>query len=410
MDDSTRRRILQRVFESRIAHEEYLAGGTREDCGVGGRVGESSGRGIPSWRLSDLERKDFDSTESAIGTSSFAIPSDIRPTISPPGVRDSSQKSDLWKHDLSTLRVENQPSHLRSLKLHPRPARTARFHNVTECKPKEEHGRILHVERTILQDSSLDRSDCTDSRRPGTSRFDPIESTARAASTRRLDRPYHPSSADRELQRERSRLDPPALPRSDRTEPPAPAPSSTASLRAYDPSESRRTKSARRWRVGLASPRDRPRGVTVCTVYALDRSASAGLGVVGGAGSGAGGSGGSSAGLVPGICGPPTDYVSAACYPPGTLAASHPQPHVVDPAMTPTSAPIPTPTSGANNPVAMSQLGTVYATKRRRRNGKRFPVRPRGPEETRRRTGARLSEWAEVPLDVLGATIARDGQ
>ncbi|EFN80843.1 hypothetical protein EAI_11871 [Harpegnathos saltator] len=49
------------------------------------------------------------------------------------------------------------------------------------------------------------------------------------------------------------------------------------------------------------------------------------------------------------------------------------QPHVVDPAMTPTSAPVPTPTSasGPNNPVAMSQLGTVYATKRRRRNGKR---------------------------------------
>ncbi|KYM86672.1 hypothetical protein ALC53_03822 [Atta colombica] len=119
------------------------------------------------------------------------------------------------------------------------------------------------------------------------------------------------------------------------------------------------------------------RGVTVCTVYALDRTASAGLGVVGGVGVGVGGGGGGG-----GICGPPTaslaptDYVTAACYPPGsqlTLTATHPQPHVVDPAMTPTSAPVPTPTSasGPNNPVAMSQLGTVYATKRRRRNGKR---------------------------------------
>lgn len=145
------------------------------------------------------------------------------------------------------------------------------------------------------------------------------------------------------------------------------------------------------------------KGVTVCTVYALDRSASAGLGVVGGVvgivgaggtGGGDGGGGGSGCGsgstigggvqgVVAGICGPAnaslsaTDYVTAACYPPGpqlTLTASHPQPHVVDPAMTPTSAPVPTPTSasGPNNPVAMSQLGTVYATKRRRRNGKRL--------------------------------------
>lgn len=137
------------------------------------------------------------------------------------------------------------------------------------------------------------------------------------------------------------------------------------------------------------------RGVTVCTVYALDRTASAGLGVVGGVGVGVGGgvggggggsnesgSGGGGAPGIAGICGPPTaslaptDYVTAACYPPGsqlTLTATHPQPHVVDPAMTPTSAPVPTPTSasGPNNPVAMSQLGTVYATKRRRRNGKR---------------------------------------
>lgn len=141
------------------------------------------------------------------------------------------------------------------------------------------------------------------------------------------------------------------------------------------------------------------KGVTVCTVYALDRTASAGLGVVGGvvgvAGGGGGGGGGSGVGsgsnvgggvqgVVAGICGPAnasleaaTDYVTAACYPPGSqlaLTASHPQPHVVDPTMTPTSAPVPTPTtaSGPNNPVAMSQLGTVYATKRRRRNGKRF--------------------------------------
>lgn len=132
------------------------------------------------------------------------------------------------------------------------------------------------------------------------------------------------------------------------------------------------------------------RGVTVCTVYALDRAASAGLGVVGGGGGGGvigisdggGGGGGGAAPGIAGICGPPTashaptDYVTAACYPPGTqltLTATHPQPHVVDPAMTPTSAPVPTPTSasGPNNPVAMSQLGTVYATKRRRRNGKR---------------------------------------
>lgn len=148
------------------------------------------------------------------------------------------------------------------------------------------------------------------------------------------------------------------------------------------------------------------KGVTVCTVYALDRTASAGLGVVGGvvgvagggaaAGGGGGGGGGGSGGgtgstvgagvqgVVAGICGPAsaslaaaTDYVTPACYPPGSqlaLTASHPQPHVVDPAMTPTSAPVPTPTtaSGPNNPVAMSQLGTVYATKRRRRNGKRL--------------------------------------
>lgn len=38
--------------------------------------------------------------------------------------------------------------------------------------------------------------------------------------------------------------------------------------------------------------------------------------------------------------------------------------------MTPTSAPAAVAAS-PNNPVAMSQLGTVYATKRRRRNGKR---------------------------------------
>jgi len=164
------------------------------------------------------------------------------------------------------------------------------------------------------------------------------------------------------------------------------------------------------------------RGVTVCTVYALDRAASAGLGVVGGGvvgvgdgggggggnvvvgggggggggggssngGGGGGGSGGAGSGGggggapgIAGICGPPTaslastDYVTTVCYPAGsqlTLTATHPQPHVVDPvAMTPTSAPMPTPTSasGPNNPVAMSQLGTVYATKRRRRNGKR---------------------------------------
>lgn len=126
------------------------------------------------------------------------------------------------------------------------------------------------------------------------------------------------------------------------------------------------------------------RGVTVCTVYALDRAASAGLGVVGGGVVGVAGGvgGGGASGVVTGICGPPTaslapaDYVTATCYPPGsqlTLTATHPQPHVVDPAMTPTSAPVPTPTSvsGPNNPVAMSQLGTVYATKRRRRNGKR---------------------------------------
>lgn len=113
---------------------------------------------------------------------------------------------------------------------------------------------------------------------------------------------------------------------------------------------------------------------------ALDRSAP-GLGVLGGGGG---------PGLI-GICGggplAPTDYAAtaaAACYPPGLgLGLTHPQPpggleHAAS--MTPTSAPVNAgnaPGAGAvappgpNNPVAMSQLGTVYATKRRRRNGKR---------------------------------------
>lgn len=119
------------------------------------------------------------------------------------------------------------------------------------------------------------------------------------------------------------------------------------------------------------------RGVTLRTVYALDRTAS-GLGVVGGVVGGVGAGGGPG---VVGICGPPagpltpTDYVAAACYPSGSTItlnnATHPQSTgVVDPTtMTPTS--VPSTASGPNNAVAMSQLGTVYATKRRRRNGKR---------------------------------------
>lgn len=163
-------------------------------------------------------------------------------------------------------------------------------------------------------------------------------------------------------------------------------------------------------------------------MYALDRSAS-GLGVVGGV---VGGGGPGVVGICgpppPTVSLTPTDYVSvaaAACGypqptqpppppppPPHSLSQTHPvtisnvvassnallssslspitainshQQHsatqptniigIVDHhplAMTPTSAPPPPSTAnGPNNSIAMSQLGTVYATKRRRRNGKR---------------------------------------
>ncbi|KAK0173594.1 hypothetical protein PV328_006767, partial [Microctonus aethiopoides] len=123
------------------------------------------------------------------------------------------------------------------------------------------------------------------------------------------------------------------------------------------------------------------RSVTLRTVYALDRTVT-GLGVVGGIVGGVGAGGGPG---VVGICGPPTggsltptDYVAAACYPSGSTitlnSVTHPQlPGIVDPAtMTPTSAPAPTVATGPNNSITMSQLGTVYATKRRRRNGKSY--------------------------------------
>lgn len=115
------------------------------------------------------------------------------------------------------------------------------------------------------------------------------------------------------------------------------------------------------------------------TVYALDRSTT-GLGVVGGVvGSNSTGGG---PGVI-GICGPPTgsitptDYITS-CYPTvSSINITSDQIHshnstIID-TMTPTSATI-TPSStptGPNSSVAMSQLGTVYATKRRRRNGKR---------------------------------------
>lgn len=119
--------------------------------------------------------------------------------------------------------------------------------------------------------------------------------------------------------------------------------------------------------------------MTVCKVYALDRSAS-GLGVLG-VGGGGGAAGIIGSGLI-GI-GSSTDYASVTtCYPPASTGlghTTHPQPPMLlDPAMTPTSAPTTasTPPTGPNNPVAMSQLGTVYATKRRRRNGKRSVHQP----------------------------------
>ncbi|KAK2575741.1 hypothetical protein KPH14_003633 [Odynerus spinipes] len=74
--------------------------------------------------------------------------------------------------------------------------------------------------------------------------------------------------------------------------------------------------------------------------------------------------------------------------------------------MTPTSAPVPTPTSasGPNNPVAMSQLGTVYATKRRRRNGKSLKP-PQKDGVTKSNPSKRHRERLNAELDTLASLL-----
>ncbi|XP_043479191.1 aryl hydrocarbon receptor protein 1 isoform X2 [Leptopilina heterotoma] len=84
--------------------------------------------------------------------------------------------------------------------------------------------------------------------------------------------------------------------------------------------------------------------------------------------------------------------------------------------MTPTSAPPPasasasasTPTSaipsGPNNPVAMSQLGTVYATKRRRRNGKSLKP-PQKDGVTKSNPSKRHRERLNAELDTLASLL-----
>ncbi|XP_046747183.1 neuronal PAS domain-containing protein 1-like isoform X2 [Diprion similis] len=72
--------------------------------------------------------------------------------------------------------------------------------------------------------------------------------------------------------------------------------------------------------------------------------------------------------------------------------------------MTPTSAPAPTSVAGPNNPVAMSQLGTVYATKRRRRNGKSLKP-PQKDGVTKSNPSKRHRERLNAELDTLASLL-----
>ncbi|XP_063995531.1 aryl hydrocarbon receptor protein 1 isoform X1 [Diachasmimorpha longicaudata] len=72
--------------------------------------------------------------------------------------------------------------------------------------------------------------------------------------------------------------------------------------------------------------------------------------------------------------------------------------------MTPTSATGPTATTGPNNPVAMSQLGTVYATKRRRRNGKSLKP-PQKDGVTKSNPSKRHRERLNAELDTLASLL-----
>ncbi|XP_015609713.1 aryl hydrocarbon receptor protein 1 isoform X3 [Cephus cinctus] len=72
--------------------------------------------------------------------------------------------------------------------------------------------------------------------------------------------------------------------------------------------------------------------------------------------------------------------------------------------MTPTSAPAPASATGPNNPVAMSQLGTVYATKRRRRNGKSLKP-PQKDGVTKSNPSKRHRERLNAELDTLASLL-----
>ncbi|XP_048513835.1 aryl hydrocarbon receptor isoform X3 [Athalia rosae] len=72
--------------------------------------------------------------------------------------------------------------------------------------------------------------------------------------------------------------------------------------------------------------------------------------------------------------------------------------------MTPTSAPAPAAVAGPNNAVAMSQLGTVYATKRRRRNGKSLKP-PQKDGVTKSNPSKRHRERLNAELDTLASLL-----
>lgn len=106
----------------------------------------------------------------------------------------------------------------------------------------------------------------------------------------------------------------------------------------------------------------------VAVVYALERGAG-GLGLLGTATAGCYGAGSV---VEPTSCYSPNGAAGTLHHPQALVAphSGEQQQQQQQTTMTPTSAPAAVAAS-PNNPVAMSQLGTVYATKRRRRNGKR---------------------------------------
>ncbi|XP_034937835.1 aryl hydrocarbon receptor protein 1 [Chelonus insularis] len=72
--------------------------------------------------------------------------------------------------------------------------------------------------------------------------------------------------------------------------------------------------------------------------------------------------------------------------------------------MTPTSAPATSAPTGPNNSIAMSQLGTVYATKRRRRNGKSLKP-PQKDGVTKSNPSKRHRERLNAELDTLASLL-----